>query len=30
MKYPRLPKAPTQMTKLGIPYDNKKNNNLDI
>jgi len=24
MKYPRLPKAPTQMTKLGIPYDNKK------
>jgi hypothetical protein len=29
MKYPCLPQATTQMTKLGIPYDNKKNN-LDI
>jgi len=24
MKYPCLPQAPTKMTKLGIPYGNKK------
>jgi hypothetical protein len=26
MKYLCLPEAPTHMTKLGIPYDNKENN----